>query len=623
MSLAQGFPNTFSATQQTQEVLKNTDNETKKIYTDINAFMASNGHAHTGNGSDGANISAGNIVNTPAGNIAATNVQAAITELDAEKLSLTGGNLTGTLNFFKGADIASAVSSNLGTSTGNYVTITGTSTISSFGTAQAGASRIVTFAGILTLTHSTNLKLPSGANIITSIGDKAQFTSLSGGKWECDWYTRADGKTLVAVSSEQVGVPDNIVSGMKVTVGTGLQAIIGAGRAVIGETVVAFTNPLTVSLQPRMAALVTALVGGSVAKVYAQFPTVSTQTLRYILDGSPTIASTGSVANLATKTGAVNATDGRIGYSGKGDGTTGYYTCASATGVPAYSSASTRILVIDNFVSNGAIQIFHNDGISKFGCTATNNLTVNGVDTGFTMENGGAYKIALPSAASTTDVTVYVNGSYANTGAYITNTTAVTPTFYSGASGASKSPSQLAYFEYYASKLSAVQIAQISNNLLLPCQYIDNGVTKDIRVILPANSIGLGRLFTTSTGLKEIRMDYQDGRREGATGGNRRVFLGWKYYSGATSLKWDNPFGTRKIKTYYVWSSDSNGTNETDIPGTYYSSGYYGVMTSGDASGCNSPSNRISCYVFSKGAVSFNAVWQATGYIGCYAEVIE
>jgi hypothetical protein len=51
MSLSQGFSNTFSSTQQTQEVLKNLDNETKKIYTDINNIMST--HAHTGNGSDG------------------------------------------------------------------------------------------------------------------------------------------------------------------------------------------------------------------------------------------------------------------------------------------------------------------------------------------------------------------------------------------------------------------------------------------------------------------------------------------------------------------------------------------------------------------------------------------
>ena len=57
MSLAQGYPSTFSDTQQTIEVLRNLDNETKKIYSDVNGLMAAGGHGHTGSGSDGAEIS--------------------------------------------------------------------------------------------------------------------------------------------------------------------------------------------------------------------------------------------------------------------------------------------------------------------------------------------------------------------------------------------------------------------------------------------------------------------------------------------------------------------------------------------------------------------------------------
>lgn len=43
-------------------------------------------------------ISATNTPNTPAGNIAATNVQTALNELDTEKLALAGGTMTGNLN---------------------------------------------------------------------------------------------------------------------------------------------------------------------------------------------------------------------------------------------------------------------------------------------------------------------------------------------------------------------------------------------------------------------------------------------------------------------------------------------------------------------------------------------
>lgn len=61
MSLSQGFPSTFSATQKTNEVLHNLDNETKKVYNDINLLMSAGGHAHTGSGSDGAKIKLSDI----------------------------------------------------------------------------------------------------------------------------------------------------------------------------------------------------------------------------------------------------------------------------------------------------------------------------------------------------------------------------------------------------------------------------------------------------------------------------------------------------------------------------------------------------------------------------------
>jgi hypothetical protein len=50
-------------------------------------------------------INAAAVTNTPAGNIAATTVQSALAELDAEKLSLTGGSLTGSLTMNNGTTL--------------------------------------------------------------------------------------------------------------------------------------------------------------------------------------------------------------------------------------------------------------------------------------------------------------------------------------------------------------------------------------------------------------------------------------------------------------------------------------------------------------------------------------
>src|SRR5882724_5591239 len=97
--------------------------------------------------------------------------------------------LSSFLNEAKGADIASATTTDIGAATGNYVVVTGTVTITGLGTVQAGTRRIVKFSGALTLTHNaTSLILPGSANITTVAGDTAMFISLGSGNWICVNY---------------------------------------------------------------------------------------------------------------------------------------------------------------------------------------------------------------------------------------------------------------------------------------------------------------------------------------------------------------------------------------------------------------------------------------------------
>jgi hypothetical protein len=123
-------------------------------------------------------------------------------------LPRTGGTLTGTLvlsgttiNEAQGDNIASAATTDIGAATGNYVRITGSVTISSFGTAQAGTRRIVEFNSALTLTYnSTSLVLPTGANITTEAGDVAIFVSRGSGNWKCVSYERFSGLPLLSTT---------------------------------------------------------------------------------------------------------------------------------------------------------------------------------------------------------------------------------------------------------------------------------------------------------------------------------------------------------------------------------------------------------------------------------------
>ena len=127
-------------------------------------------------------------------------------------LHRTGGTLTGAttasatvtmsgaaINEAQGSDIASATTTDIGAATGNYVKVTGTTTITGLGTVQAGTRRAVEFTGILTLTHNgTSLILPTSANITTAAGDVATFVSLGSGNWKCVNYMRANGNPVLA-----------------------------------------------------------------------------------------------------------------------------------------------------------------------------------------------------------------------------------------------------------------------------------------------------------------------------------------------------------------------------------------------------------------------------------------
>lgn len=112
----------------------------------------------------------------------------------------------------RGTAIASAATVDLGAATGTNLHITGTTTITSFGTAAAGVEREVIFDGAVTLTHNgTSLILPGGANRTTAAGDSAKFVSEGAGNWRCVKYQRADGKALVASSS--IATTDDLAEG--------------------------------------------------------------------------------------------------------------------------------------------------------------------------------------------------------------------------------------------------------------------------------------------------------------------------------------------------------------------------------------------------------------------------
>lgn len=95
-------------------------------------------------------------------------------------------------------DVASGTTTDLPGAASNFVRITGTTTITGFGTAAAGLWRMGRFAAALTLTHNaTSLILPGGANITTAANDRFLARSLGNGNWLVLFYQKASGRAII------------------------------------------------------------------------------------------------------------------------------------------------------------------------------------------------------------------------------------------------------------------------------------------------------------------------------------------------------------------------------------------------------------------------------------------
>ena len=128
----------------------------------------------------------------------------------------------------QGGDIASAATVDLGAASGQYVKVTGATTITALGTVNAGVVRWVEFTGSLLLTHNaTSLKLPGAANITTAAGDVGCFVSLGGGNWKCLGFFPASGAD--GIGRHMIFVPAAALIGA-LTNGASLGTIETAGN---------------------------------------------------------------------------------------------------------------------------------------------------------------------------------------------------------------------------------------------------------------------------------------------------------------------------------------------------------------------------------------------------------
>lgn len=150
------------------------------------------------------------------------------------------------------ADLASAATTDIGLQNTNFLRITGNTTITSFGTNYRGP-RFLVFDGAVTLTNSSTLVLPGGANITTAAGDVLiaipGATLGTADKWIVTAYQKnAVPGTLAAGSVNNAALADGAVTNSKLADG----AVYGPKMTSKIEPVTASvaSNALTVTLNP-------------------------------------------------------------------------------------------------------------------------------------------------------------------------------------------------------------------------------------------------------------------------------------------------------------------------------------------------------------------------------------
>lgn len=105
------------------------------------------------------------------------------------------------INLAKSSNIASAATTNLVNATGNEIHITGSATITSFGTVPAGTQFFLIFDATPTLTYNaTSMILNTGAtNYTCAAGDRAIALSEGSGNWSVTVF-KNDGTAIGATA---------------------------------------------------------------------------------------------------------------------------------------------------------------------------------------------------------------------------------------------------------------------------------------------------------------------------------------------------------------------------------------------------------------------------------------
>ena len=361
---------------------------------------------------DGGAFTAATIPNVAAGNIAATNVQTAINELDTEKAPLASPSFTGTVDVAQAHIFSGVISPSQITADQDNYAPTGFSTCSVMRLTVDAARAITGIAGGAAGRHILILNIDA----TNSLTLKHDTTSTSANRFYCPnnadivllknsaawaWYDTTSSRWRV----EQIG-------GNAVSIYAAAQGTLAAG-----------------TVYSQLAEL-DADVTGKANNGFVTFsgPTSSTKTFT-LPNASETIACLGQ-NNTWTGTQAFN--DGKFTLNGSSSGTgtlkapaaasTYVWTLPAVTGTLAALSLAQTWSAAQTFANSSGIKIQDTDASNTLGLVGGSNLTA---DRTLTLTTGDADRTLTFGGNISTAGALTFSGAYAAT-ITLTNTTAVT-----------------------------------------------------------------------------------------------------------------------------------------------------------------------------------------------------
>jgi len=246
---------------------------------------------------------------------------------------------------YEGPSVASASDCDIWATGGDTVHVTGTTTITDWGTApRAGAFKRVIFDGALTLTYNaTTNDIDGGADVTTAANDECIVYAESASAYRVKNYIRASGKPLNSIVSPSAATS---LSGGSTTV-TGIPS--WATRVTVVVWGASHNSISTPSLGLRLG-----YSGGVEATGYASAASTGNSTTEFHIADS--ISSSASVYGIATIF-KVPGTNQWVCSSTMNDGSTARYTQSGAKTVSGGALDRVQLLVSTDSFNSGTMTV--------------------------------------------------------------------------------------------------------------------------------------------------------------------------------------------------------------------------------------------------------------------------